>query len=206
MKETCTAIAATMTADGFEAPYTLVEKVGVLLISTISSLKHAGAAFVARDSLQEVAKVCMSSSNKDVSALPELWARRLLEEISSYEKVRESTLRRSTGYALGFLAIMRSEISSKPGSSTIIPRVLENILAFSLPPEEEVKLAFERLQLSDEVAAKPSEFFYSPSSTGSRRFFVPNGEYEVSRLTVVVVCIIHVANHICLRLDAVSML
>lgn len=169
-----------MTADGFEAPYTLVEKVGALLISTLSALKHAGAAFVARDTLQEVAKVCMSISNKDVSALPELWAHRLLEEISLKEKVRDSTLRRSTGYGLGFLAIMRSEISSKPGVSTICFQVLENILTFSLPPEEQVKLAFEKLQLSDEVAAKPSEFFYSPS-TGSRRFFVPNGEYEVSR-------------------------
>jgi hypothetical protein len=51
---------------------------------------------------------------------------------------------------------------------------------------EQVKLAYEKLQeLSDEVAAKPSDFFYSPS-TGSRRFFVPNGEYEASRFKTVV--------------------
>jgi hypothetical protein len=71
----------------------------------------------------------------------------------------------STGYALGFLAIMRSEISAKPGSSTIIPRVLEKILTFSLPAEEKAKIAFDKSQLSGEVAAKPSECFCSEDQT-----------------------------------------
>ena len=171
---------------GFEPQYSLLEKVGVLLISTLTSLKHAGAAFASRDTLQSVASVCMSSNCKNISALPELWANRLLEEISLDEKVRDSTLRRSTGYALGFLAIMRSEISSKYGSTKLICRnTLESILSFSLPPEDQVKFAFENLKLSGAIAAKPSELFYT-SSFGRRRIFIPDSKYEVSRFTFIV--------------------
>jgi hypothetical protein len=167
-----------VTADGFEAPYALVERVGMLLISTLTSVKHAGAAFASRDSLQEISTACMSAEDsKRAKKLPELWVDRLLDEISLIEKVRDSTLRRSTGYALGFLAIMRSEMASKSGPSTLCPRVLEAIIMLSLPPEEKVKNAFEKLQLPDEVVAKPSTFFHS--STGSRRCFLQERDYEV---------------------------
>ena len=87
-KETCAAVAVTVASKGFEAPFGLVEKVGMLLISTLTSLKHAGAAFSARDSLQEIATTCLSSKNSKngLCLLPDLWVSRLLDEISSNPK------------------------------------------------------------------------------------------------------------------------
>ena len=180
-KETCAAVAVTVASKGFEAPFGLVEKVGMLLISTLTSLKHAGAAFSARDSLQEIATTCLSSKNSKngLCLLPDLWVSRLLDEISSNEKVRDSTLRRSTGFALGFVALMRSETTVKSAGSKICPRVLESILRFSLPSEHQIKLAFERLQLSHNSTTEISEFF-TASSIGKERSFISDGEYEVS--------------------------
>jgi hypothetical protein len=173
-------VAATITAEGFRAPTMLVQNVGTLLISTLTSVKHAGAAFAARDSLLEIATACMSpSQDQDIGSLPRVWTKRLLEEISLNEKVRDSTLRRSTGYALGFLAIMRSEMASKSGPSSLCPWVLENILMYSLPSEEQVRDDFENLHLSSEISSNPAELFSTSSGT-SRRFFVPYSEYEVS--------------------------
>ena len=150
------------------------------MISTLTTLKHAGAAFAARDSLQTVVATCLSSKVDDkIRCLPERWAARLIEEISMSEKVRDSTLRRSTGYALGFLAIMRSEIASKKGPNLICSRTLERLITFSLPPEEQVKRAFDKLELNN-ADDSISSFFLE--SSGERRSFVRNEEYEVSNL------------------------
>lgn len=151
------------------------------MISTLTTLKHAGAAFAARDSLQAVVASCLSSKDDKIRCLPERWAARLIEEISISEKVRDSTLRRSTGYALGFLAIMRSEIASKKGPNLICSRVLERLLTFSLPPEEIVKREFEKLELNN-ADDSISSFFLE--SLGQKRSFVRNEDYEVSNLNI----------------------
>jgi hypothetical protein len=153
-----------------------MEKIGALLISTLTTLKHAGAAFAARDSLQEVVAVCLTSKTETFS-LPEDWTKRLISEISMSEKVRDSTLRRSTGYALGFLAIMRSEVASKRGPTTICSSVLDELLTFSLPPEKEAEQEFEKLNLKDFGGDEKSSFFLS---AGERRRFVLDENYEVS--------------------------
>ena len=128
-KETCAAISSVITIEGYIARHYLVSKVGQLLISTLTTLKHAGAAFAARDALQQIASNCLSLKNpSDIRSLPDAWSNRLLDEISLNEKVRNSTLRRSTGYALGFLAIMRADVSNKSDSSVISIPVLKKLL------------------------------------------------------------------------------
>lgn len=141
-------------------------------------MKHAGAAFAARDSLQAVAKSCFAyESDDDIFGLPEVWTKRLIGEISLSEKVRDSTLRRSTGYALGFLAIMRSETSSTNGATPLCSGVLQKLLTFSLPTEDKLHLAFERLELKNSDEEFSSLFFVSK---GEKRSLVQSEDYEVS--------------------------
>ena len=181
MKESCAAVASVITADDFTAPVHLVEKVGGLLITALTSLKHAGAAFAARDALQVIATTCLTSPKEESNRrlLPANWANRLLNEISTSEKVRDSTLRRSTGYALGFVALMRAEISAKNTPLSICPLVLRNILLFAQPPHHELAESFDRLNLSDKSSFNPSDFFYANSEM-SPQADVKNGDYEVN--------------------------
>jgi hypothetical protein len=127
-----------------------MSQVGQLLLSTLTTLKHAGAAFAARDALQLIASSCMSPKKPmELRGLPQEWSRRLLEEISLKERVRNSTLRRSTGYALGFMAIMRAEVlTSKANSALMSKSILLKLLTFSLPPSERIEQTFSRLKLA----------------------------------------------------------
>lgn len=87
--------------------------------------------------------MCLSDKldKLDIQArlLPQLWADTLLKEISSDETVRDSTLRRSTGYALGLLSCMRSE---NYFPRTLVPNVLATLLKLSLQPESIIKARF----------------------------------------------------------------
>ena len=140
-------MASVITTDGYLARHSLVSKVGQLLLSTLTTLKHAGAAFAARDSLQLIAIDCLSPKNSpEIRFLPDAWSRRLIDEISLNEKVRNSTLRRSTGYALGFLAMMRADIGNKTGAATISIPLLQKLLMLSLPPERRVEESLEKLK------------------------------------------------------------
>lgn len=125
-----------------------LSRAGSDLISTLISLKHAGAAFAAHRALQRLAEFCFDSIDPKIGKLPSVWTRRLLEEISEVERVRDSTLRRSTGFALGFLAIMRSEVASKADQQTLCPFVLAELLKLSLPPSQRILDYFEKIKLS----------------------------------------------------------
>jgi hypothetical protein len=149
----------------------------MLLISTLTSVKHTGAAFAAHNSLQEIASACLSQRlEPEAAQLPQLWINRLLDEISITNKVRDSTLRRSTGYALGFLAIMRSEISSSSGPSTLCQQVLTNILRLSLPSKQRLRLAFEKLGLTRDHESPVFAYLLKVPSMS----YVPDESYEVS--------------------------
>jgi hypothetical protein len=177
-KATCAAMATIFTMEGYRAPDDAFVKAGALLISTLTTLKHAGAAFAARDSLQEVVAVCLAAKNSEyLQRLPDAWANRLIHEISMSDKVRDSTLRRSTGYALGFVAIMRSEIASKRGPTGICFRILDQLLTFSLPPADQVRSALEQLDLGD---TKNSTDPFLRLSSGQKRTLVRDEQYEVS--------------------------
>lgn len=146
-RETCAALSSVLTCNILSKPHSHLEKGGSLLISTLVSLKHAGAAFAAHRALQQISEFCFSSTDPRVGSLPATWANRLLTEISSGDRVRDSTLRRSTGYALGFLAIMRSETSAKAEPRTLCPFILKEILCLSLPAKDEISEYFDRLSL-----------------------------------------------------------
>lgn len=60
----------------------------------------------------------------------------LIAEITQPEKVRDSTLRRSTGYALGFLSIMRSEIACRKPPRQLCRKVIQSLLSRAMPPKD----------------------------------------------------------------------
>ncbi len=102
-REACGAIAAVFSAPGYRAPASLLDSCATLLINTLTSLKHVGAAYAAHHSVEALAQVCFRNEhNINVSQLPKLWTYRLLNE-TELDRIRDSTLRRSTGYALGEL-------------------------------------------------------------------------------------------------------
>ena len=182
MKESCEAVASVIIAVDSKVPAALVSKVGTLLITTLTSLKHAGAAFAARDSLQTIATFCLSRQSKDdlkLQELPEIWAKRLLSEMSTNEKVRDSTLRRSTGYALGLVALIRSEISSKITLLSICPLVLHSLLIYAQPPEQELAETFVKLGLSSRGSFDAADFFCERSISSFQTSGLV-GDYDVS--------------------------
>ena len=186
-KETCAAIASVITTEGYTASHHLVSKVGQLLLSTLTTLKHAGAAFAARDALQQIATSCLKPNHpSDVRSLPSVWSYRLIDEISLNEKVRNSTLRRSTGYALGFLAIMRADVSNKSDSSVLSTPLLKQLLILSLPPEQRIDEAFAKLNMAEQQADRSKMFVYA-STTDSNRHYVPDDQYEVSYVVLSIV-------------------
>lgn len=166
-KEACASIASTVTYKEFEPSVRLVESVGNLLISTLTTLKHQGAAFAAHRALQEIVEFCFTTSlNESFVNLPLVWAKRLVRDISGEDNVRDSTLRRSTGYALGFLSIMRSEPPSSVTPRTLCPDMLGTLVRLSLPPEEELDRYMKLLRLN----SNPEASLYSRSTTISSQF------------------------------------
>lgn len=100
-REACCAVAIVFSVAGYRAPASLFDSCATLLINTLTSLKHVGAAFAAQQAVEAIAQVCFRSCHDfNIAQLPSLWADRLLKE-TELDRVRDSTLRRSTGYALG---------------------------------------------------------------------------------------------------------
>lgn len=174
-KETTATLATVLTLPYYNANYDLVAKVGQLLLSTLTTLKHAGAAFAARDALQAIATaILIVESQTENQVLPSEWSSCLMDEVSLQERVRNSTLRRSTGYALGFVAIMRAEVEATTNSRAICQSILMNLLRLSLPSERRFAEAFARLGLGDKSAGT----FVFAASTGSHAC-VLDDQYEV---------------------------
>ena len=136
-KEACATLASVMEMFPCVPFFDIMSTSGDLLIKTLTSLKHQGAAFAAHKSLQKLCNVCRlygdGASENTIRSFPSTWSRRLLHEISSLEIVRDSTLRRSTGYGLGFLSTLRSE-QEVASAHDLFPFVLSNIIKLSLPP------------------------------------------------------------------------
>ena len=96
-----------------EIDYGVVSTAGDLLISTLTRLKHQGAAFAAHKALQKICIKCSKEGDRDgLRLLPSKWCQRLLYEIPSPEIVRDSTLRRSTGYG-EFMKLYSSSFAQK---------------------------------------------------------------------------------------------
>ena len=115
----------------------VVNQAGILFINTLTSLKHTGAAFAAHNAFQQLSQLAMKHMH--LQHLPQVWTDRLEVEICQTDKVRDSTLRRSTGYGLGFLSIMRSEVLLKKPPRFLCRNVIQNILKMALPPHTFLK-------------------------------------------------------------------
>lgn len=132
-KEACATLASVIKHYPGGAPSSVVESAGYLLIAILMSLKHQGGAHAAHKALQEIASVCYTYTTNIHSGTQEItsdflhvnnveappfehscvgnypikWIGIILGEISMTETVRDSTLRRSTGFALGVLSLLR---------------------------------------------------------------------------------------------------
>lgn len=95
--------------------------------------------------------------------LPITWANSLVNDISGEDNVRDSTLRRSTGYALGFLSVMRSEPPSGVTPRTLCPHLLGTLVWLSLPPKHSLDKYMEQMGLNSDSEAA----FYFRSINGS---------------------------------------
>lgn len=158
----------------------VIARAGTLLIRTLTSLKHQGAAYGAHKALQEIAAFCIGTNNDVLRELPSQWAQRLLHEISSSENVRDSTLRRSTGFALGFMAVMRSEPPQSVAPRAICPHILSSIVRLSLPAEEAMSRNLNKWNLED-VCSTGNLFAYGAFRSTSVQLYVPDEEYEVRK-------------------------
>eukprot|EP00554_Chaetoceros_debilis_P014698 CAMPEP_0194123918 /NCGR_PEP_ID=MMETSP0150-20130528/56526_1 /TAXON_ID=122233 /ORGANISM="Chaetoceros debilis, Strain MM31A-1" /LENGTH=2190 /DNA_ID=CAMNT_0038817389 /DNA_START=149 /DNA_END=6718 /DNA_ORIENTATION=- len=171
IREACSTLSSTLEAlSAGNVP--LMSTAGDLLIITLTSLKHQGAAFASHKALQKMCELCYCTSAKnEIRSLPNMWSQRFLQEISATERVRDSTLRRSTGYGLGFLSILRSEHVSP---RFMFPLVLGNIIRLSLPSSS----AMEQQILSWD-ASMPDIFVFSKKlNVQNNKFFVEDVDYE----------------------------
>lgn len=176
-REACATLTTLITYDPKYVPTSVVGRAGQLLITTMTALKHQGAAYAAQKALQQIAVHCMSNeASLELSGFPTEWSERLILEISSTEKVRDSTLRRSTGYALGFLALMRSELSVKVFPRTLCANILARLVKLSLPGKSRIEEHAIRLGLLN-VAENPASLFsYSLQSHLDAMSFSPTND------------------------------
>jgi len=166
-KEACASLASIIKCEEFDPPLRMVDGVGSLLICTLTTLKHQGAAFAAHRALQEIIEFCFTATlNESFATLPILWAKRLISDISGAGNVRDSTLRRSTGYALAFLSVMRSEPPSGVMPRTISPDILATLVRLSLPPVEDLMKYMKQMSLNSDL----DEVFHSSSMVSCSQF------------------------------------
>lgn len=104
--------------------------------------------------------------------LPHVWAERLISDITGTGNVRDSTLRRSTGYALAFLSIMRSEPPSCVSPRTLCPDVLSTLVRLSLPSGEDLKECMKAIGWN----LDPCQSFRSVSTAVTSQFGAHNGD------------------------------
>lgn len=187
-KEACATLSSVMESFPFTPSFDIMSSSGDLLISTLTSVKHQGAAFAAHKSLYKLCIICRSGSNTNenkIQSLPSTWSRRLLHEISSIEIVRDSTLRRSTGYGLGFLSTLRSE---QEGASPrfLFPLILSNIIKLSLPASSFTSRQMRAWKFSSVF----DMFSYATRfrDSAAEDVFVQDHAYEVRSKTAVASC------------------
>ncbi|GKY94956.1 hypothetical protein MPSEU_000460200 [Mayamaea pseudoterrestris] len=157
IKDACEAFVYCLCSTTARAAVSSVDDAGILLLETQVSVKHTGAAYAAHKALQQLAVSCLASDDEELKKLPRKWMINLLHEISDTSKSRNSTLRRSTGYALGFLSLMRSEVSSRHNSVPLCETVLNRLLSMSLPSPTKMTQLLDCLHLPHDVIDMQTE-------------------------------------------------
>ncbi|CBJ32757.1 conserved unknown protein [Ectocarpus siliculosus] len=96
-----------------------VTAIGETLLKTLLSLKHMGCVASAQAALQTVCEAMLHGGrrNAPLARLPSLWLDQLLGQLAGEKQ--EFVLRRSTGLAFTFMAILRAEPSICIGPRTI---------------------------------------------------------------------------------------
>ena len=151
-KECCATITSVIVSPAFEISAETIDSVGDLLIRTLTTIKHAGAAFSARDSLEAISLYCLAERRESIHKLPISWTKFLLNEISECNKVRDSTLRRSTGYALGFLALLRT-MRKYANSRSCSDETIQALVHLSFPTTALATSVHGFKKISDDFAA-----------------------------------------------------
>ena len=98
-----------------------------------------------------------------------------MKEMCSNRTVRDSTLRRSTGYALGFQAMMRSDFANKVNGSELCIQIMKSLIAYSLPTASELKktiVSLDCLRDSQQVSSLFS------CGNDSDQIFLPDTAYD----------------------------
>ena len=130
--------------------------------------------------MQRLCSICYSDScpssqaQNEIRLLPSNWSRKLLHEILSFETVRDSTLRRSTGYGLGFLSILRSEEVSP---RFLFPQILSNILKTCLPSSTVMREQMQKWKTSENEM-----FVYCKKMSVAH--FISDEMYQVGKIQV----------------------
>ncbi|GMH72843.1 hypothetical protein TL16_g06019 [Triparma laevis f. inornata] len=112
---------------------------GKILIDTITTLKHQGAASAAMGALEGLCVGAMEGGGK---GLVGGWLEELIRVIGDPE-TGESTLRRSSGFGFGFLAILKAE--ARFNERELCGRAMESLVRMCLPPVEEIRMHEERV-------------------------------------------------------------
>ncbi|CAH0517640.1 unnamed protein product [Peronospora belbahrii] len=104
----------------------MAQRAGETLLNSLFELKHKGAVATAYMAFEGVccAFLAHGEENAALGALPSRWADRLLERLERSEQ--HFILRRSSGFAFSFVAILRAE--PRNSAAVILPKVMSTLL------------------------------------------------------------------------------
>ncbi|OWZ19336.1 hypothetical protein PHMEG_0006428 [Phytophthora megakarya] len=99
---------------------------GETLLNSLFELKHKGAVAMAYQAFEGVCRAFLAhgEQNPVLGGLPARWADRLLERLERSEQ--HFILRRSSGFAFSFVAILRAE--PRNSAAVILPKVMASLL------------------------------------------------------------------------------
>ncbi|KAG7396793.1 hypothetical protein PHYBOEH_001711 [Phytophthora boehmeriae] len=104
----------------------MAQRAGETLLSSLFELKHKGAVAMAYQAFEGICRAFLAhgEQNAMLGALPSRWADGLLERLERSEQ--HFILRRSSGFAFSFVAILRAE--PRNSAAVILPKVMSTLL------------------------------------------------------------------------------
>uniref|UniRef100_H3H3J8 Uncharacterized protein n=3 Tax=Phytophthora ramorum TaxID=164328 RepID=H3H3J8_PHYRM len=104
----------------------MAQRGGETLLNSLFELKHKGAVAMAYQAFEGVCRAFLAhgEQNAVLGGLPARWADRLLERLERSEQ--HFILRRSSGFAFSFVAILRAE--PRNSAAVILPKVMSTLL------------------------------------------------------------------------------
>ncbi|KAG6959994.1 hypothetical protein JG688_00009823 [Phytophthora aleatoria] len=104
----------------------MAQRGGETLLNSLFELKHKGAVATAYQAFEGVCRAFLAHGERNpvLAGLPARWADRLLERLERSEQ--HFILRRSSGFAFSFVAILRAE--PRNSAAVILPKVMATLL------------------------------------------------------------------------------